>query len=186
MPNSSILRVQNHINSLFNSVSYRLGETIVDPGDKWMFEGVQVALLTHAHFDHIYGLNELLEDSPATKVFTNEHGRVMLMNARKNMSFYNGSPFVFEHPENIVVVSNGEEVVLGNGVVARAFFTPGHNPSCITWMVGDAVFSGDALIPGIKTVTNLPGGDMEAARQSEKVIWNLAEGKSIFPGHPVS
>ena len=63
--------------------------------------------------------------------------------------------------------------------------TPGHNPGCITWAIGDAVFTGDAYIPGIKTVTNLPGADKALAAQSELSILKLAEGKQIFPGHKI-
>jgi len=156
----------------------------VDPGDVWEgFEGVETVLLTHAHFDHIYGLNELVKLSPMVKVYTNEAGREMLQNAKKNMSFYHETPFVFSHPELIAVVNDGDEIKLDNGLVAKAVFTPGHNPSCITWVVGDMVFSGDSLIPGVKTVTNLPGGDRRQAVESELLIRQLAVARTIYPGH---
>ena len=180
------MQIEAHTNSLFNSVTYRFGAMIVDPGDVWRFEGALNVLLTHAHFDHIYGLNELLRLSPTAKVFTNASGREMLLDARKNMSFYNESPFVFDHPDRVVVVEEGDEVCLGEGLVALAVFTPGHNPSCITWVVGDAVFSGDALIPGVKTVTNLPGGDKVAAARSEERIRALKGARTLYPGHPAN
>ena len=49
-------------------------------------------ILTHAHFDHIYGLPELLKQYPNCKIYTNESGRETLANAKKNMSFYHESP----------------------------------------------------------------------------------------------
>ncbi len=50
-------------------MSYAFSRVLVDPGDVWEgFKNVSAVLLTHAHFDHIYGLNELLEISPEAKV----------------------------------------------------------------------------------------------------------------------
>lgn len=178
--------VRHVVNSLFTSKTYRFGRTIVDPGDVWDgFDGVSSVLLTHAHFDHIYGLNKLLTSSPEAKVYTNEFGKAMLLDARKNMSFYNDTPLVFNHPGNIVTVEDRQEIEIDAGVVATAVFTPGHNPSCITWIIDDMVFSGDSLIPGVKTVTNLPGGNRMQAAESEELIKRLANGRTIFPGHKV-
>lgn len=180
------MNVLSRINELFSSVSYQFDKILVDPGDYWAgFEGVSAVLLTHAHFDHIYGLNRLLEVSPDALVYTNEHGKLMLLNAKKNMSHYNETPFEFEYPESIRIVEDGEEVCLDEGLTAKAVFTPGHNPSCITWAVEDMVFTGDSLIPGVKTVTNLPGGNKAQAIESENLIRKLSIGKTIYPGHRV-
>ncbi len=181
------MNLRVHTNGFFNSVSYRLSTCLIDPGDIWNgFEKVAAVLLTHAHFDHIYGLNELMKISPEALVYTNAVGREMLLDAKKNLSFYHESPFVFEHPEQIRVVVDGEELDLGNGMAAKAVFTPGHNPSCITWVINDMVFSGDSLIPGIKTVANLPSGNRKQAKESEELIRQLAIGRTIFPGHNTS
>lgn len=178
--------VESHLNSLFLSVSYAFNNCLIDSGDNWIgVESVDIVLLTHAHFDHIYGLNELLKYSPEALAYTNDAGREMLLNAKKNLSFYHETPYVFDHPEQIRVVNDSDAVSLGNGLTAKAVFTPGHNPSCITWVVGDAIFTGDSLIPGLKTVTNLPGGDKNQAVESEKLIMELAKGKIIYPGHKV-
>lgn len=174
-------------NSIINSYSYLIEKTIlVDVGDyKSEYDNVGIVLLTHAHFDHIYGLNELLKLSPNALVYTNEAGRKMLLDARKNLSFYHETPFVFEYPNRIVVVADGDEVAIGSGLIAKAVFTPGHNLSCITWVVGDAVFSGDSLIPGVKTVANLPGGNRSQAVKSEEIIRQLALSRTLYPGHKV-
>lgn len=171
---------------MFNSVSYKLKQFIIDPGDVWDgFCNVSKVLLTHVHFDHIYGLNELMNISPDAKVYTNEFGKEMLLDAKKNLSFYHETPFVFERPENIVIINDGEEIDIGNGLNAKAVYTLGHNPSCITWIIGDAIFTGDSYIPGIKTVTNLPRGNKAQAIESENLIKQLAIGKIIYPGHKV-
>lgn len=173
------------VNNCFSSVSYIINDyIIIDPGDKRLnFSDIEVVLLTHAHFDHIYGLNELLLLSPRAKVYTNAEGKEMLLNAKKNLSFYHEKPFVFEHPECIVTVKDNEEIYVRNNIIAKAVYTPGHNPSCISWIIGNFIFTGDSYIPGIKTVTNLPGGNQRQAINSIELIKRHSLGRTIYPGH---
>ena len=142
-------------------------------------------LLTHAHFDHIYGLNKLVEVNPNIKVYTNEYGRKMLLDAKMNLSLYHETPFVLNNPESIVVVENNDDIRLADDLSVKAIFTPGHNPSCITWIIKDSLFTGDAYIPGIKVVTNLPGGNKKQADDSLKLINRLAVNRQIYPGHKI-
>lgn len=175
-----------HKNSLFGSVSYRISDSVVDPGDVWFgFENTKHVLLTHAHFDHIYGLNYLIELNPDACVYTNDCGLSMLIDDKKNMSRYSESPFTFLYPEKIKIVSDGDEIEIGGSLVAKAIFTPGHNPSCITWLIENCLFTGDAYIPGIKTVTNLPGGSKLDAEESILRIIGLGENYNIYPGHKI-
>lgn len=179
--------MRNKVNSLFSSVSYRIANTLLDPGDEWdAFVNVEKVLLTHAHFDHIYGLNRVIELNPSATVYTNLPGRDILLSDKKNLSRYHNSSFVFNYPEKIRIIENGETLQIGNDVLAEAHFTPGHNPSCITWVIGDAVFTGDSYIPGIKTVTNLPGADKTLAEYSEIRIKEMLHKRTVFPGHDIT
>lgn len=179
------LEVASRINSVLNSVSYRIGNTLIDPGDEWEgFQDVNIVLLTHAHFDHIYGINRVIELNPEVRIYTNDYGKEMLMDSKKNLSRYHQLPFVIKKDAIIRIVENNESIELENHILAKAIFTPGHNPSCITWIIGDCLFTGDSYIPGIKTVTNLPGGNKIQALCSEKLIGQLASGFKILSGHP--
>lgn len=177
-------QVRSRTNSLFSSVSYRLGEFLIDPGDIWEgMAGAEAILLTHAHFDHIYGINDaVIAANSNVHVYTNSEGKEMLLDSRKNLSYYHESSFTFKFPDIISIVDDGQEIRIGN-TIAKAFFTPGHNPSCITWVIDDCVFSGDSLIPGIKTVTNLPNGDRNKAMESITIIETLKQRRQLFPGH---
>ena len=143
---------------------------------------VKGVLLTHAHFDHIYGLPRLTELFPEVKVFTNEAGRVALADERLNLSKYHGDPIRYAG-DNVVLCDEGAEIALSEGLPARVYATPGHHPSCLCFAVGDHLFTGDAYIPGVNVVTILPGGDKALAAQSAQRILALAEGKVLCAGH---
>ncbi len=182
------------VNTFFCSCTYVLtvddSSWLIDCGDvepllpliDGDFKGV---LLTHAHFDHIYGLNELLNLFPDTLVYTNESGKETLLDARKNMSLYHETPFIFEYQENIRIVNDGDVIELSDGIKAKVMATPGHHPSCLTFIINDAIFTGDSYIPGTKVVTNLPKGNRKLAQESLDKIMQLAKECTVYPGHYV-
>ncbi len=192
MSKHSIKAIKN-VNTVFASCTWVLdGRWLVDCGDVEPLlplldgECVRGVLLTHGHFDHIYGLNDLCRCFPDVRVFCSAWAREQLLNAKLNLSYYHETPFVFAHPDRIVVVDDGARIDLGDGNTVTAVATPGHTPGCITWMTDDALFTGDAYIPDVKVVTNLPHGDKQQAMRSLEHIGSLAEeGRCIYPGHDV-
>lgn len=190
------MQVKTVINSFFTSCTYVVKCTekdawIVDCGDVEpllpLLRGNQLrgTLLTHAHFDHIYGLNDILSKFPETIVYTNEAGAEALIDDKKNMSRYHETPFVFKYPDNIWIVNDGDVIELSEGLKAKVVSTPGHHPSCLTYIIGDTIFTGDSYIPGIKVVTNLPKGNKKQAQESIDKILAMSEGRTIYPGHYV-
>ena len=191
-----MIHIKSFVNRIFASNTYVI--FCDDSNDVWLVDVgdtksvidhlppnsvVRGVFLTHTHFDHIYGLNELLRLSPDVFVYTNECGKEGLLDARKNMSFYHETPFVFELPENIRIVNDGEEIELSEGLSAQVISTPGHHPSCLTYVVGDAIFTGDSYIPGTKVVTNLPKGNKKQAQESLDKILQLSRTHTVYPGH---
>lgn len=196
-----MLKVSHIVNSVFTSRTYILSQEgspsvwlvdcgdvppIVDMlsslgGDSVIIKGV---LLTHIHYDHIYGLPKLKEMFPSLRVYTNEYGKKALTDIRLNYSKYHNDPIVYES-ENVVTCDEGSVIELFDGVQAKVYYTPGHNPSCLTYEVGDYLFTGDAYIPGVKVVTTLKGGDKVMAAESVERILRLAEGKVVCAGHEV-
>lgn len=187
-------------NSLFSSRTYWLTEGkqnkvwLVDCGDiedvlKTLPEGTTIAgvLLTHVHFDHIYGLNQLIQIFPECKVYTNDFGKKSLTDPKRNFSRYHTDveDFFFEHPENVVVIGEDEKIELFEGVYADVYYTPGHDESCLCYEVGEDLFTGDAYIPGIKTVTTFPHSSKKKALESDLRISSLSRGMTVYPGHTI-
>lgn len=180
------------VNTVFSSCSYLLQQDgcawMVDCGDVDrlvpMLEGrLCGVLLTHAHFDHIYGLNTLISLFPSLRVYTCQAGLEGLLSDKLNFSRYYGDPFVLAYPENVQIVQDGEAVKLFDGIEVEAVYTPGHSPDCVTWKTDEALFTGDSCIPGVKTVTNIPHSDKDLADHSEAVIRAMALKRIIYPGH---
>ena len=190
----NLITIKRIENTMFSSNTWVLtasggeGTWLVDCGDvepvlPLIAAPLHGVLLTHAHFDHIYGLNTLLTHYPNATIYTNAWGREMLLDEYKNLSAYHDSPFTVSRQTRISVVDDGDILPLFGGVQARVHATPGHNPSCLTLAVGDNLFTGDAYIPGVKVVTILPEGDKQLAAASIGTIKRLAQGRIICPGH---
>ena len=185
------------INQIFNSITYILpiGSEkecyLVDCGDVeiimnhgWKVRGV---LLTHSHFDHIYGLNKLVEAFPEAFVYTNQAGKEGLVNDKWNFSRYHTGVenFIFTKMENVKALEEGMQTLDG-GLHVNVLFTPGHDPSCISYIVGNNLFTGDAYIPGIKMVTTFPRSNKDQASESLVRLQKLENkhGYTICAGHP--
>ena len=194
-----MIQIKEIVNSIFTSKTYILyceGEDkawLVDIGDiepvveflqekKLMVEGV---FLTHGHFDHIYGLPSLMEHYPNCKVYTTDFGKKSLASDKLNLSKYHEMPVAFEG-DNVVVVHEGESMRLFEEETPMLFYeTPGHNPGCLSMVLGNMIFTGDAYIPGVGANTQLPHANKEQAQQSMERILKLVEGKTIYSGHKV-
>lgn len=192
-----MIHIKEIVNSIFTSKTYFLYKEgmekawLVDIGDiepvvafledkHLLVEGV---LLTHAHFDHIYGVVPLVEKFPECKVYLTEYAKKALASDKLNMSRYHENPISYEG-ENEIVVQEGDEIRLfENEPLMRFYETPGHNPGCLTMVLGDLIFTGDAYIPGVGVNTQLPFANKEQALQSVDRILKLADGKIILSGH---
>ena len=194
-----MIQIHDITNSIFTSktyILYREGEPeawLVDIGDvepvvEFLHEKnltIEGVLLTHSHFDHIYGLEALVERFSECKVYVTEYAKQALASDKLNMSRYHGTPIKYEK-DNVVVVHEGESLTLFEGEPEVVFSeTPGHNPGCLTMVMGDMIFTGDAYIPGVGANTRLPRADKELAKISLERILKLAEGRKILSGHQI-
>ena len=57
---------------------------------------VKGVFLTHTHYDHIYGINKLVESFPECIVYTSQHGEEGLFSDKLNFSRYHEEPILFK------------------------------------------------------------------------------------------
>ncbi len=191
-----MLSVDFITNRVFNSRTYIISKPscnkfwLVDCGDtdrvleligKKTVEGV---LLTHAHSDHIYGLEALIKQFPNVKIYTNAAGVEALKSPKLNISHYHSEypDISIEAPDNVQVIREGDSLgIIGEPV--QIFETPGHAASCLTYIIEDNIFTGDAYIPGVKVFTGFPHSNRKQAQEAVERIMKLAENLTIMPGH---
>lgn len=139
--------------------------------------------LTHTHFDHIYGLNELLRLYSELPVYTSSFGMDGLVSDKLNLSRYNLNPFIFQYLQNVVVLENGSRIQLWKDRELEVMATPGHDKSCLTFRIENALFTGDSYIPGLKVLATFPNSDKVEAEKSRERILKLAKVCKFYPGH---
>ena len=139
--------------------------------------------ITHSHFDHIYGLNSVVEEYPEISIYTSSFGKAGLYSDKLNLSRYNLCPYVLQHCNRIRELNEGDAIDLYGSVVIEAYETPGHDKSCLTYKLGNSLFTGDAFIPGLKVVASFPNSNKMDAELSRQRILFLSKKCDLYPGH---
>ncbi len=186
-------RIVQIINSIISSCTYIIYNDakkeiwLVDCGDVkpiinniskgYSLRGV---LLTHTHYDHCYGLNSLLDYYPTIKVYTNSFGLKALQSPKLNLSRYHEDIPCFVINE----ISSIEDFSKIAGLGLTIIPTPGHDPSCLSFIIDKFLFTGDSYIPGYKVITTFPNSNRRDAFMSIDIIKKYeADGYIICPGH---
>ena len=163
---------------------------VVDPADKGDYlynafteAGFEVAaiLLTHAHFDHIWGCNKLRELSGA-QVFAWEEEKEVCESAKLNVSEDAGRPYTVSVDWYL---RDREEITI-EGIKFKVIGTPGHTQgSCCYYFEQDNILvSGDTLFEGSVGRTDLPTGNGAVlSRSLRECLMILPDNTLVFPGH---
>ncbi len=194
-----MLEVVRFINSRFTSNTYILAHPehdnvwVVDPGDadnvfEWMKvhskTSIKGILLTHAHFDHLYGMNEIISQYPQCVVYiANDYGCEALHNPKTNGSKYTEEGAIVID-ENAQIAFYKDKMQLWDDVEMQAIYTPGHSDDSQCLIVDGMLFTGDTLIKDVRTVTKLKGGSVEKLKETIVLIEQFkGQGLKVMPGH---
>ena len=188
------MHIQRIINSIFTSNTYVITDEnsndcwLVDVGDIEPILGmigsreVKGVLISHTHYDHIYGINRLVEHFPECVIYTSQHGKEGLFSDKLNFSRYHCDSLVFQG-KYIRILDEGDEVLLFPNVVLKAIYTSGHDWSCMRYYTDDMIFTGDSYIPNLKVITSFPKSNKIEAKISHDRILELSKNRDVYPGH---
>ena len=137
--------------------------------------------MTHGHFDHIWGVEEIRELSGA-KVYAYEKEKELCEDASLNVSKGAGRACVVKADQ---YVKDGGEITEA-GITCRLLATPGHTSgSCCYYFEADKILlSGDTLFQESVGRTDLPTGSMGVlVRSVKEKLMPLPEEVKVYPGH---
>ncbi|SNR67316.1 Glyoxylase, beta-lactamase superfamily II [Humidesulfovibrio mexicanus] len=156
-----------------------------DPAEALVFlrsEGLSVEhiLVTHLHFDHIYGCASLAEATGAPVLAP--AADAYLMDTELGQGGVFGFPVVTPFASQPVPLGQSRYI----GLECRCLATPGHTPGSVTYYFpqAKAAFVGDLIFYRSVGRTDFPGGSAEALKRSVlEQIFTLPDDTALYPGH---
>ncbi len=143
---------------------------------------VRYILETHAHADHLSGSQILKEAFPDAKI-------AIGASITEVQQMFKG---IFDLPEDFPTDGSQFDELLdpdttfeAGSIPIEVIPTPGHTPACVSFRIGDAVFTGDALfMPDMGTGRcDFPGGSAEDMYDSIMRLYELPGDTRVFVGH---
>ncbi|HHW56371.1 MAG TPA: MBL fold metallo-hydrolase [Clostridia bacterium] len=141
---------------------------------------VKYILLTHGHFDHIAGVEELRKLTQ-TKVAISKEDAPMLLNPALNLSEMVYKKVVCSPAD--ILLKDGDTLTFGKHSV-EVIHTPGHTKGGVCFKIDKVCFTGDTLFRGSIGRYDFPGGDFSTLMDSIKnKLLVLKDDITIYPGH---
>lgn len=161
---------------------------VIDPGvpseelnDALLGYNLKSILLTHGHFDHIFGCKALKEIYPDAKIYIHSADEGCLESNDLNLA---GD---FEETPGVaadIAVNNGDIIEFAD-TCFYVLNTPGHSPGSVCYVDNNnkIIFSGDTLFCLTVGRTDFARGSFDDMMESIKKLSEFDDEFTVFPGH---
>mgnify|MGYP002515261098 CR=1 FL=1 len=186
---------ENDVNE-FSANTYIIGKKdenclIVDLGTtsdviinyvKKNFKSVSGILLTHAHLDHIRGVNNFLKAFPKTPVYISKLDAPLLNEQNKFYDLFQEKVPLQNYPLNFV---NDGDVLNFKNYIVKVIATPFHTKGSVCYLFSEdnALFTGDTLFKGSIGRTDLYYSEPNKIYESLAKLSKLPSQLVCYPGH---
>lgn len=137
-------------------------------------------LLTHGHFDHIGGVEEVRRETGA-EVYIHPDDAVMLTSSA--LSLHDTMSYGRFTPVTEYTAAVGDSIINDGGLSFRVIHTPGHSPGSVCYLCEDTLFTGDTLFHGSCGRTDLPGSNPIDMKRSLRSLYLLGGDLRVLCGH---
>ena len=141
---------------------------------------IKAIFLTHAHFDHILGVEGIkkLCDAP---IYGGKDDVEGFLDPRINQSVKVNKQISIKLDHEL---SDGDEITVG-GMTCKVIATPGHTPGgvCFYFEEDNILFSGDTLFCETYGRTDFENGSSADMQRSVERLLELPEETKVYPGH---
>ncbi len=141
--------------------------------------------LTHAHFDHILNLKQILNKFNI-QVYAHSKAIINMQDQHKNMSDITSEPFAIEVDESFVSLFDGDKIKCLSNNEVECFETVGHCESSMCFRIGDILFTGDTLFYGTCGRCDLWDSSVDEMKKSLLKIKEISNVSTYYPGHGYS
>lgn len=164
--------------------------SVIDPGipsdelnDLLLGYELKYILLTHGHFDHIFGCESLKTLYPDCKICIHKDDEICLKDKTRNLV----GDFEGDLPElkADILLDDSDIIDLSDDITFKVIHTPGHSKGSVCYYspTYNVLFSGDTLFCRTVGRTDFIGGDFDTMMKSVKLLSLLPPETVVLPGH---
>lgn len=144
---------------------------------------IEAIVLTHAHFDHIGGVEEIrkLKDCP---VYLHDLESDWLTTAKLNgsLNWPQVTPPITANPAEFALDEGQKLQLIGH--TFQVYHTPGHSPGSVSLLCENDLFAGDVLFRLGVGRTDLTGGrERDLVDSIQNKLYRFPDEVKVYPGH---